>query len=288
MSVVASAAIIVSMVGPAQAIDLDPLWDFQDPALSEKRFRAALTGASADDRIILQTQIARTYGLRRDFTTAREVLVSIEGEVAGASPEAQARYHLELGRTHASATHDAASRTAANRANARTRFQRAFDIAERAQLDYLAIDALHMMPFVETEPSKQIEWNERAVAFAERSSQPDARRWLGSLRNNIGYAKHLAGDYEGALREFRLSRAAFEAAGRVKQVRTADWMIAWTLRAQKKHAEALAIQLQLERDWLAAGETDPYVYEELEILYRAMGNQAEAERYAARLRALRK
>ena len=42
----------------AMAIDLAPLWDFSKPELSEQRFRAALPGASADDQLILQTQIA--------------------------------------------------------------------------------------------------------------------------------------------------------------------------------------------------------------------------------------
>ena len=40
------------------AIDFSPLWDFGDPALSEQRFRAALVAASADDALVLQTQIA--------------------------------------------------------------------------------------------------------------------------------------------------------------------------------------------------------------------------------------
>ncbi len=277
-------AAILSIVGlttNAMALDLDTLWDFRDPALSEQRFEAALVNASPDEKLILHTQIARTFGLRGEFNRAREILAAIETSQATASPEAQVRYHLELGRTYASATHPESDRTPASDELARRNFMKAFEIAERAQLDSLAIDALHMMPFVDTEPAQQLGWNERALAYLERSSQPDAKRWEGPLRNNVGYARRLAGDYEAALHQFRLSRAAYERAGRAANVRIADWMIARTLRDQSKYQDALAIQLRLEREWDAAGEPDPYVYEELVYLYRALGNEDRAKHYAA-------
>jgi hypothetical protein len=64
-------------------------------------------------------------------------------------------------------------------------------------------------------------------------------------------------------------------------------MIARTLRLQGKTQEAIAIQLRLEREWNEAGDPDPYVYEELETLYRDAGNAELAEAYAAKLRASR-
>jgi hypothetical protein len=64
-------------------------------------------------------------------------------------------------------------------------------------------------------------------------------------------------------------------------------MIAHTLRSQGKSGEALAIQLRLEREFDAAGEPDPYVYEELEALYRQAGDAARADAYAAKLKASR-
>jgi hypothetical protein len=54
------------------ALELAPLWNFSDPAASEQRFRAALESTRGDDALILQTQIARTHGLRGDFARARE------------------------------------------------------------------------------------------------------------------------------------------------------------------------------------------------------------------------
>lgn len=268
----------------AMAIDLTTLWDYSKPAASETRFRAALNGASEDDAFILQTQIARTFGLRRQFDTARATLARLEPRLATVSAEAQVRYYLELGRTFASATHPP-DNPAASRETARDHFMRAFSLAQSAALDNLAIDALHMMPTVDTEPAQQLAWNEKAIAYLERSTQPDAKRWEASLRNNVGYARHLAGDYDEALRQYQLSLAAHERAGNASNVRIAYWMIASTYRAQKRFEEAIAIQLRLEREWAAAGEPDPYVFEELEHLYRATHDEEKANLYQAKLKA---
>jgi hypothetical protein len=42
---------------------------------------------------------------------------------------------------------------------------------------------------------------------------------------------------------------------------------------------ALDIQLRLERECEAAGAPDPYVFEELEILYRARNDMDRADAY---------
>lgn len=270
-------------LGGAHALELDRLWTFHDPAASEQRFQAALASANADERLILQTQIARTHGLRQDFERARAVLAAIEPSLATASAEAKVRYHLELGRTYMSGRHPAAARTPEALAQARQQFMRADELAVAARLDGLAIDALHMMVFVDIEPAQQLVWNQRALARLEASSQPAAKAWEGSLRHNVGYALQLQGDLDGALREFRGSRAAYERDGRTRNTRIADWMIARTLRLQKQFAPALEIQLRLEQVWAAAGEPDPYVFEELAHLYRALGDSTRAEAYDRKL-----
>ena len=70
--------------------------------------------------------------------------------------------------------------------------------------------------------------------------------------------------------------------------RVAQWMVAWTLRALHRTAEALEIQLRLERECDAAGAPDPDVYAELELLYGALGNAERAAHYAKRRQALAK
>jgi tetratricopeptide (TPR) repeat protein len=266
-------------------MDIASLWDFNRPELSEQRFRAALSTASADDAIILQTQIARTHGIRRNFAEAQQILAGIEPQIQNASVEAQVRYYLELGRTYASATHPPESQTFEAKELARSAYLHAFDLAQAGQLDYLAIDALHMMTVVDTAPEDQLEWNHKAVALMQSSSQPDAKNWAGSLHNNSGYALYLLGRYEDALLEFKLALAAREREGDPQTIRIAWWMIAWTLRALGRLDEALEIQLRLERECDEAGEPDPYVFEELELLYRAFKDNETAEFYAARRKA---
>jgi len=256
---------------PAMALDIASLWDFGNPALSEQRFRDALQGASPDEALILQTQIARSFGLRGDWAGARVILASIREAAEHASPEVRVRYALELGRTGASAAHSPESQTPETRDTARRLYTEAFETARDAKLDDLAIDALHMMAFVDTAPEAQLAWDLNALAYMEASPQAEAKRWEGSLRNNIGYAL--------------LALAAREREGKPERIREAWWMIAWTLHAQGKLDEALAIQLRLEREWDAAGKPDPDVFDELELLYRAKGDAAHAADYAAKRQA---
>jgi tetratricopeptide (TPR) repeat protein len=267
------------------AIDISSLWDFNEPEISEERFRSALSTASDDDVLILQTQIARTYGLRSDFSKAQQILAEIEPQIQNAGNEAKVRYYLELGRTYSSATHPPESQTDEVKELARAAYMKAIELAQNGKLDDLAIDALHMMIFVDTAPEQQIEWNRQALALAQSSSQPDANNWEGSLHNNIGYALHLLGRFEEALSEFKLALTAREREGNPERIRIAHWMIAWTLRSLGQVNEAVEIQLRLEKEWDEAGEPDPYVFEELELLYQALGDEGKAEFYATRRKA---
>jgi tetratricopeptide (TPR) repeat protein len=284
----AAAALIalVTASTPLMALDLAPLWNFSDPAASEQRFRAALASARGDDALILQTQIARTQGLRGDFGRAREILDGIEPALRSAGAEVRVRHALELGRSWASATHPDASQTPETRERARAAYLRALQLAKAAQLDGLAIDALHMLAFVDTAPADQLKWGQQALAIAEASPQSAAKAWEASLRNNVGYALHQLGRYEEALAQFNRAVVLRERGTDAEATRTAHWMVAWTLRALGRADEALAIQLRLEREGDAARAPDPYVYEELERLYRARGDEDRALSYAEKRGAL--
>jgi tetratricopeptide (TPR) repeat protein len=263
-------------------INLAILWDFNKPDVSEERFRSAISTASGDDAIILQTQIARTYGLRGDFSKAKQILAEIEPQLKNAGDEARVHYYLELGRTYSSAAHPPGSQTDRVKELARSAYLQAAELAQNSKLDNLAIDALHMMAFVDTAPEEQIEWNRKALALVELSSQPDAKKWEGSLHNNIGYALHLLGRYEAALLEFNSALVTHEKGGNHQNIRIAHWMIAWTLRALGRLQEAIDIQLRLEKECAESGEPDPFVFEELELLYQAVGEMDKSEYYAAR------
>ena len=309
-----AAALLTTMTQvPAQAaLDMAAMWNFNEPAQSEARFRAALATAQGDDALILQTQIARSWGLRREFARARELLLQmqrpiptqmptqmptpmqlrIQPQLSGAGSEAQVRYALEWGRTWASATHAPETQDEDARQQARTAFATALTIARQAKLDALAIDAVHMLAFVDTTPADQLKWAQEALALALASTQPAAQRWEASIRNNLGYALHQLGRHAEALAEFEqavlLRQQAPEGSEKAARIRVARWMVAWTLRSLQRESEALALQLQLEADNDAAGAPDAYVFEELETLYRSQGDEARALHYAQRRAALPK
>ena len=287
MRAAAAAFIALVTASPSlMAIDLAPLWNFSDPAASEQRFRAALASARGDDVLILQTQIARTYGLRGNFARAREILDGIEPALHSAGAEVRVRHALELGRSWASATHPDASQTPDAKARARAAYQRAFELAQAAQLDGLAIDALHMLAFVDTAPADQLKWGQRALALVETSPQPAAKAWEASLRNNVGLALHQLGRFDEALAQFQRALVLRERGTDAEATRIAHWMVAWTLRVLGRADDALAIQLQLERECDAARAPDRYVYDELELLYRARGDADRARSYADKRGAL--
>jgi tetratricopeptide (TPR) repeat protein len=192
--------------------------------LRDPEQRAALPGsrgASGDDALELQTQIARTYGMRRRFEAARQILAGIEaaiprGGAAAGSLLPRAGPHLCVARARA------AEITPEAREKARSAYTQAFEKAKAARLDYLAVDALHMMNAVDAEPADQLAWDRRRSPH-EASTQEGRRS--GKIANNPGYAYHLAGRYDEALAQFR-SLAAYERAGRAANVRIAHWMIA--------------------------------------------------------------
>jgi tetratricopeptide (TPR) repeat protein len=257
------------------------MWDFDDPAASEARFRDALERASGDDALVLWTQIARARGLQRDPVGARATLAAVNACLDAAGPEPRVRYELEVGRTWISAVTAPDERTPEAVAAARATYQRAFELARAAGLDDLAIDAVHMLAIVDSDPVAQIAWLDRGLAIAEASTQPAARRWEASLRNNHGMALHEAGRDEDALADFRAALALREGLGDPGATRIAWWMVAWALRLLGEQAQALDIQLRLERENEALGRPDPYVLEELELLHRALGDEERATRYAA-------
>ncbi len=274
------AASFITAASSAMAIDLAPLWNFDDPVQSAQRFRSALVTATGDDAVILQTQIARSYGLRGDFASARETLKDLEPRLHAAGTEARARYWLELGRTYSSATHPSESQTPDTKERARAAYKQAFEIAKRGHLDGLSVDAVHMLAFVDTEPADQLKWGQQALAIAQASSQPSAQKWEASLRNNVGYALYQLGRYEEALDQFKQAVILRERGTDLQATRIAHWMVGWTLRALNRVDEALEIQLRLEREREAAGAPSPYVFEELELLYRAKGDETRANHYA--------
>ncbi len=113
--------------------------------------------------------------------------------------------------------------------------------------------------------------------------QPAARRWRGSLWNNIGWARFEAGDLDGALTAFETALAARREQAQPKETRIAEWCVARCLRAQGRVADALAIQERLAAETAAAGDRDDgYGAEEIGECLLALGREDDARPWFAR------
>jgi tetratricopeptide (TPR) repeat protein len=180
-------------------------------------------------------------------------------------------------------------RTPERVAAARAAYERALAAARAGALDELAIDAVHMMAFVDTAPAEQLKWNEQALAMVLASTQPGGRAWEASIRNNLAHALHQLGRYAESLPHYERALALREAAAaRPRAVYVARWLVARALRLTGRLDEALALQTRLEGQMHVVGDPDPYVLEELEHIHRARGDDAQAAQYAAKLAAARR
>jgi tetratricopeptide (TPR) repeat protein len=244
-------------------LDLLALWDFSDPAQSEARFRAAAETADGVERQILQTQIARTYSLRSQNERAREILAEV-ADSGSQDAEVNARYHLELGRTLASAAH--ANPSSAERAAARAEYRRAFETADAAGLGYLAVDALHMFSIAAETPEQAVEANQAAITYLEASSDPEASKWAASLQHNLAYSLKEVGRFEEAIVAAERAIELRTQEANPKGARAARWMHAHILRLKGEPAKAKAEFLALQAEFQTLGETSPYVEEELALL----------------------
>jgi tetratricopeptide (TPR) repeat protein len=250
------------------AMDIDALWDYADPALSESRFRAALDGVSAAERLELQTQIARTYSLRRRFDDAHRELDAAQAAPGAAEARVAVRLQLERGRSFNSAGEPL---------RARPLFEGAFERARAAGLDALAIDAAHMVAITYGDGDDALAWNRRGLALARASSDPAAQRWQVALLNNSAWALHDRGRYDEALELFEQALAAARRHGSARQVQIAEWSVARCLRLLRRYDEALARQRRLLDELLQrAGLRDGYVHEEVAENLLALGRADEA------------
>lgn len=255
--------------------EFDQLWDYSDPAASEARFRQLLSSYTthSGERAELLTQMARAQGLQAHFEQAHTTLDEAEQALQEDWIRARIRYYLERGRVYNSSGHVDA---------ARSLFLDAWQLTLSCKCeDALAIDAAHMMGIVEP-PSKQLDWNLRALKMAEQSDDEQARRWKASLYNNIGWTYHEQGHFEQALDYFQKALIERQASQNESDIRVARWCIARCLRSLQRIDEALAMQQALLAEFQRIGQEDGFVSEEIGECLLLQGRERDAIPYFAR------
>lgn len=254
--------------------DFDSLWNYDQPAETEQRFLqllpAAETSPNTDYTLQLLTQIARTHSLRHQFDQAHQTLDKVEAALPTAAPLTHIRYLLERGRTLNSARRPA---------EALPLFIHSWELAKSAGEDGFAVDAAHMVAIAAPDPAEQLTWNLKALELAQNSPQERARKWQGSLYNNIGWTYHDTGDYERALTIFQQAADWRQHNGGGRPYQIARWSIGRTLRSLGRYQEALDLQQSLLEE--QNGGRDGYIYEELAELLLALDRPAEARPHFA-------
>ncbi len=253
--------------------ELDALWNYDDPASTETKFRELLRVAKESNNpsyyIQLLTQLARAEGLQRKFQDAHHTLDKAESLLDRADARGRTRYLLERGRVFNSSD---------QLTKARPLFLQAWELANSAHEDFYAVDAAHMMAIVEPQANK-MEWNLKALGIADASSETRTRRWRGSLYNNIGWDYFESKQYEKALEAFTKALQAREEAHQIPEIRVARWCIAKTLRVMNRVNEAIEIQETLLAEYERSKQQDGYVYEEIAECLTTLGRLDESKKY---------
>lgn len=267
-------AILFLLVGAWMALaeelpDFDTLWNFQDPAATETKFRELLPReAPLDWELQLRTQIARTLGLQGKFAEAHAELDGVEERLTDGTKPARVRYLLERGRCFNSAKEPT---------KATPLFREAWDLARACGEPGRAVDAAHMLAIAEPDPARKLAWNLEAMRYAEASKDERALRWLGALYNNIGWDYHAQGKYAEALEVHRKGWEWHRARdpGSTGTL-IAKWSVAKQLRCLGRADEALPMQRELLAEWEKRGEPDGFVEEEIGECLLLRGRPDEA------------
>ena len=252
--------------------DFNKLWTFQDPAETEKKFRELLPRAresgNPDYHLQLLTQIARTLGLQARFDDAHTLLDEVEAKLTKDTKTARIRYLLERGR---------AFNSSKQKDKARVVFLEAWEFGNKHDEEYYAVDAAHMMAIIEP-PAKRRAWTRKAMELAEKSKDERAKRWLGTLYNNIGWDFHDQKEYGKALEAHEKCWEWYEQhAPRSDGALVAKWSVAKQLRYLGKVDQARKMQEELVAAWERAGKPDGFVYEELAECILLQGQADEAK-----------
>jgi len=257
--------------------DFDALWNYDDPAGTEARFREVLNKTEASSareyQASLMTQIARSQGLQQHYSDALTTLNQADAIIQPDMRTARVRSLLERGRVFNSSGKPQDSIPI---------FKEAMDRARQSGLDFYAVDAAHMLG-IAAKGDESLHWSEEAMRIAESSQDERARKWLGALYNNTGWTYSDMGRYQDALNMFEKDFAYRRGLGKADEMGIARWSMASTMRRMGRVEEALKIQKELlELPERRNNENEGYTREEIGECLLALGKKSEAAPFFAR------
>jgi len=269
--------IVMSQDSPNALPVIDQLWNYNDPAGSEAKFRDLLAKARAAGNLPyaaeVMTQIARAQGLQQKYAEADQTLDETVKVLTPDMKTASVRVLLERGRVLNSSGSPEKSRTF---------FVQALQAAQAAQLEFYAVDAAHMLGIV-YKGNASITWNERAMQMAEAAKDPRARGWLGPLYNNLGWTYADLKRYDDALKLFEKDFHYRTEKNAKSQASVARWSMAKMMRMLGRVDEALRIQQELLQEPDRKGnDSEGYTREEIAECLVLLGRNNEAKPYFAR------
>ena len=227
---------------PSQPPAFDSLWNYDDPAGTESKFRELLPGAltSSDPAYAaeLLTQIARTQGLQQKFAEAHATLDQVDASLTAEMKTAKVRSRLERGRV---------LNSSGKAKDSVPVFIEALRLAQESGLENYAVDAAHMLGIAE-KGQEALRWNKEAILLAEAAKDPRARRWLGPLYNNTGWTYFDLGEYSEALKLFESDIEFRKSTATNVEVGIARWSAAKMLRHLGRVEESLKLQEELLDD----------------------------------------
>lgn len=217
--------------------EFDREWNYRDPIATEQKFldyQDILTDHE-DPTLLPQlfTQLARCRSLMRDKEGCESYLSSALSSIEALDKPQQIvpriRYHLERGRLLNVLLLD--DRGSAD-------FLIAWNEAVNNACDFYAVDAAHMLGII-TVGDESLDWNYKAMRFAEQSQDMKAKSWLGALYNNIGWTLHGMERYEDALECFLKDEVWYRERHRHEEALIAHWSMSKMLRLLDRPDEAL-------------------------------------------------
>jgi tetratricopeptide (TPR) repeat protein len=237
--------------------DARAYWDFDDPESSRSRFEKLLEGDYPVEVLgEIRCQIARSFGLQNQFDLGFEMLQRVV-------PVGRSEGCLML-------EHGRLLRSSGKVEQSREWFENALLVND----EDLKIDALHMLALIET-PEKAEQLNGEALMLSRSSNDPFAKRWQGSLLNNLAWTYFNTGRVGEALELFKEVVALREISGTSYQLHVAKWCVARCYRELQQSECAIEILNMLLQD-----DDDEYVFEELAENYAATMQWNHAKEYS--------